>query len=118
MRALPGGGPKSTAQGTPSAIHIGAAALTHRLPDRAVDATGDRVNPVVGVRALETRWTRQHMREETPMSDRPDRGPVDPDTGLPAEPSLPEPSVEEPDPDLRIDIARDTDLDEVPGNGS
>ncbi|WP_162564432.1 MULTISPECIES: hypothetical protein [Microbacterium] len=52
------------------------------------------------------------------MSDRPAPGPVDPDTGLPAEPSLPEPSVEEPDPDLRIDIARDTDLDEVPGNGS
>ena len=34
------------------------------------------------------------------MSDH--RRQIDPDTGLPAEPELPEPSVEEPDPDLRV----------------
>lgn len=48
------------------------------------------------------------------MSDQPEHPPIDPDTGLPAEPGLPEPSVEEPDPDLRLDVARDGDIDEVP----
>ena len=45
------------------------------------------------------------------MSDH--RRQIDPDTGLPAEPELPEPSVEEPDPDLRVETAEELAHDNV-----